>query len=364
MRIKSYKARDATEAMEMIRNDMGSSALIIQTKRIRQGGVFGMLGHEAVEVVAAADDAKTMRRAGSAQARAAESGPENTTFKHLHDRLLQQGVLPGLARGLVEETLCRYPSSPFAMQFPDFGGRLAATPAAADMVQALGAAIAKTVRLERSYKPKQGPKIVALVGPTGVGKTTTIAKLATIAAMRHKLPTGLVTIDTYRIGAVDQLKTYSEMLGAPLAVVHKPEQMPQVLESFCDKAVVFVDTIGRSPKDRDRVSELKPYFKYLPGAETHLLVSASSKDDDATLTARSFSALPLSRLAFSKVDESTSFGSIYNLAAQTQIPLSYLTVGQEVPDDIEVTTPGRIAELLLDESTVEPGASDNNNWIG
>ena len=363
MRIKSYKARNTTEAMDMVRNDMGPSALIIQSKPIKQGGVFGLLGHEAVEVVAAADDEQTLRRVGAAVPRAAGGEPEKTTFKHLHDRLLQQGVVPRLARLLVEETLCRYPSAPFAEQFPDFGGRLAATPAQGDVVRAMGDAVAKTVKLERSHKPKHGPKVVALVGPTGVGKTTTIAKLATIATMRHQLLTGLVTIDTYRIGAVDQLKTYSEILGTPLAVVHEPQQMPQVLESFCDRAVVFVDTIGRSPKDRRRVNELKPYFEHLPNAETHLLVSASSKDEDARLTARSFSALPLTRLAFTKLDESTSFGSIYNLAAQTQIPLSYLTVGQEVPDDIEVTTPARIAQLLLGKSMVGPRAA-GKNWIG
>jgi len=349
MRIKSYKARNTSEALAMVRNDMGPSALIIQTRQIRQGAVLGLMGHNAVEVVAAADAEPTLQRVGPATTdRPAGRTPAgNPTLKQLYDRLVEQGVLPPLARALMEEALCRYPSSPFASRFPNFADRLAATAADEEIVEAVGAAVAKSVRLERSTKPAHGPKVIALVGPTGVGKTTTIAKLATIATMRHHLPAGLVTIDTYRIGAADQLKTYSEMLGAPLAVVEEPEEMRAAMEHFSDRAVVFVDTIGRSPKDRERVSALRPFFKYLPQAETHLVVSAPTKYGDAKLIARTFSALDPKRLIFSKIDESTSFGSIYNLAAETQIPLSYLTVGQEVPDDIEVTTPARIAQLLV-----------------
>jgi len=340
MRIRSYKARTAAEALEMVRQDMGPSALIIQTRPIRGRGLSGVFGGEGVEVVAGTDDAPA-GGAGEADI------PTGRTFRHLHDTLIASGVLPALARSLVEEALCRYPSPAFAQKFPAFADRIAATPAGDDLLEAVGGAVAKTLRIERGQRPKDGPKVVALVGPTGVGKTTTIAKLATIAALRHQLPTGLITIDTYRIGAVDQLKTYSEMLGAPMAVVRSESEMPAALERFSDRAVVFVDTIGRSPRDRERVNELAPFLSHAPNAETHLVVSASAKYEDALLTANNFGKLRPARLIFSKVDESTRFGSIYNLAVQTQLPLSYLTIGQEVPDDIEVTTPMRIAQLLL-----------------
>jgi len=350
MRIRSYKGRNTSEALEMVRNDMGPSALIIQTKRVTQGGLFGLLGREAVEVVAATDDDRPgPRRVGPSTADTPPGHPQSktSTLKQLYEDLVKQGVLPPLARKLVEEALCRIPSSPFASRFPNFAQRLEATPATGDIADAMQAAVANTVRLKPPHRPARAPKVIALVGPTGVGKTTTIAKLATIAAVRHQVPAGLVTIDTYRIGAVDQLKMYSEMIGVPLAVVQQPEEMRSAMEHFSDKKVVFVDTIGRSPKDPDRVDALKPYFRYLPEAETHLVVSASATYGDAKLAAETFSALEPSRLIFSKIDESTSFGSIYNLAAETQIPLSYITAGQEVPDDIEVTTPARIAELLM-----------------
>jgi len=371
MKIKSYKARNTEEALTMVRNDMGPAALIVQTRRIRQGGVFGVMGNDAVEVVAAVDDDQPARRpvgdapafrvlkpAPTAQPRTAAG--QASTFRDLYDRLIEQGVLPRLARALVEETLCRYPSSAFAERFPSFAEKLDAVAAHEDVLQAVSGAVAKAVRLERATRPAAGPKVVVLVGPTGVGKTTTIAKLATIARMRHGLPTALATIDTYRIGAVDQLKTYAELLGVPLAVVRRPGQMHQVMESFSDRAVVFVDTAGRSPRDHERVEGLRPYLECLPHAETHLVVSCSAKYEDALFSFQTFSALPIRRLIFSKVDESASFGSIYNLAAESQVALSYMTVGQEVPDDIEVTTPARMAELLLKGGREREGRRKRN----
>ena len=352
MKVKSYKARNVGEALEMVRTDMGPSALIIQTRPFRQGGILGLMASEGVEVVAASDDAPPPRGAGRAEPglkMLITGSMDGATFKHIYDRLLAQGVLPHLARAVVEEALCRYPSSPFSRSFPDFGQRLEATAAGDGVLQAFTAAVAKNVRVERSTRPASGPKLIALVGPTGVGKTTTIAKLATISAMRHSLATALVTLDTYRIGAVDQLRGYAELLGVPLAVVQRPEQLPETLAGFSDRAVVFVDTIGRSPKDAERVAALKPFFRFMPCAETHLVVNCTSKYEDALLAARSFGALPVGRLIFSKADESTTFGSVFNIAHQTKLPLSYLTVGQEVPDDIEVTTPSRLAHLLLDE---------------
>jgi len=367
MKIKSYKARNTDEALQMVRNDMGPAALIVQTRKIKHGGIFGVMGSEAVEIVAATDDepaasptagkhayaALAAQTAGGALRRV-QPAPDHragaSTFKHLHDRLLAHGVLPQLARVLVDEAVCRFPSSAFANSFPSFPEKLEALAAPDDILHALAGAVANTIRVQRPAKPPTGPKIIVLVGPTGVGKTTTIAKLAVIAAMRHRVPTALATIDTYRIGAVDQLKTYSEMLGVPFATAQRPAQLKEAIEQFSDKAVVFVDTTGRSPNDRERVNAILPFLRELPHAETHLVVSCSTKFDDALKTADTFSLLPINRLIFSKVDEASSFGSIYNLAAKTQLPPSYLTVGQEVPDDIEVTTPGRLAELLLREA--------------
>ena len=338
-----------TEALAMVRGAMGPQALIIQTRKIKQGGILGMLGSEAVEVVAGADEPNLKPASPAPQTETPQhqiaDRQQHSTFKQIYDLLLEQGVLPELARSLVEEALCKYPSSAFAQNFPNFADRLYSI-AGDEAIGALGKAVAKFACFEKSSKPASGPKVIGLVGPTGVGKTTTIAKLATIAAMRHKLPTGLITIDTYRIGAIDQLRTYSEMLGTPIEVVNRPEQMKHAIEHLSDRAVVFVDTIGRSPKDRDRVGELKPFFQQTPEAELHLVVSCTSKYGDAALAAKSFSALPLKRLIFSKVDESSSFGSVYNIAVNTRLPLSYLTTGQEVPDDIEVTTPARVAQLL------------------
>ena len=349
MKIKSYKARNTDEALAMVRNDLGPAALIIQTRHIRQGGLLGVMAADAVEVVAASDDADAVPakfRSPAEPAATQHSAPQGSLFRRLYDRLTAQGVMPQLARSLVEEAICRFPSSPFAQQFPNFADSLESADRDS-VLQAMSGAIARSVKLERATGPAAGPKVIALVGPTGVGKTTTIAKLATIAKLRHGLGTAMITIDTYRVAAADQLKTYGELLAVPVVVAREPETVRQAVRDFSDKAVVFIDTTGRSPRDRERVAALRPFFDCLPQAETHLVVSATAKYDDALASLDAFSVLRPRRLIFSKIDESASFGSILNVAAQSQLALSYMTVGQEVPDDIEVTTPGRLAQLLV-----------------
>ena len=182
------------------------------------------------------------------------------------------------------------------------------------------------------------PTVVALVGPTGVGKTTTIAKLAANFALFEGKSVGLITIDTYRIAAVEQLKTYSEIINLPIEVVYTAADFKRALQNLSNKQLILIDTAGRSQKNKQQIRELKHFFNGRPLNETHLVLSANTKLEDLLETADSFKELNVNRLIFTKLDETNSLSNVVEVAERLQIPLSYVTTGQSVPEDIEVAT--------------------------
>lgn len=197
---------------------------------------------------------------------------------------------------------------------------------------------------------KAGPRIIALVGPTGVGKTTTTAKLAAMYAMNKGASVALVTTDNFRVGAIEQLRTYSKIMGVPLEVASTQKEMAKVLESHAEKDLIIIDTAGRSPKDQERLEELKGILEMNSDIETHLCLSATTKDKELHEAIRRFGVLPISRLLFTKIDESESLGCIINLQMRSKLPLSYLTNGQMVPEDIVVASPRKLANLVMRET--------------
>lgn len=196
----------------------------------------------------------------------------------------------------------------------------------------------------------KGPRVIALVGPTGVGKTTTLAKLAA----RYRLTEGkrvvLATIDTYRIAAVDQLRTYAEILGLELEVIQRVEQVDRVLADHSDADVVLIDTAGRSPRDGARLTDLGRFLERAKPEETHLVLSATSSERTMRDVNLRFSVLEPTHVIFTKVDEAICFGGLINVLTDLGRPLSFITTGQEVPNDIEPGTAARLASLVLDDS--------------
>ena len=220
----------------------------------------------------------------------------------------------------------------------------------ADLKERLKEALESTVRCSGPIRlKKSGTKIVALVGPTGVGKTTTIAKLAALYTVGRKAKIALVTIDTFRVGAVEQLKTYSRIMGVPLEVASTPKELEKALAAHTDKDLVLIDTVGRSPKDKETIEGLRSMLDSSFTIETHLCVAATTRERELRGIVESFKALPISRLLFTKLDESSSFGSIVNLQIENKLPLSYFTRGQRVPEDIEPASGKKVAELILGE---------------
>ena len=205
-------------------------------------------------------------------------------------------------------------------------------------------------------------RIVALVGATGVGKTTTLAKLAAQFAVRERLQVGLITTDTYRIAAPEQLRVYANIIGLPMQIVQGPGEMNAALREFSGFDLVLVDTAGGSQFNQEQVSELKRLLDAASPHETLLLLSANTQLEDLRNVVANFRCLMPSSLVFTKLDETRRYGALYSLLVEARLPLSYLSVGQNVPDDITVAQPRTVADLIMEgrvnrerSSTESPG---------
>jgi len=178
------------------------------------------------------------------------------------------------------------------------------------------------------------PLIVALIGPTGVGKTTTIAKMATNRAVFGGRDVALISTDTYRVAAVEQLKTFASIAGLPIEVVYRPEELPASLEKHRDAEVILIDTAGRSQNDTEALQELKSFMGHAQPDETILVLSAGTRLEDQEDTIRKYSVVPSTGIIVTKLDEISSAGHLLGLSSMIPKQWRYLTTGQSVPDDI------------------------------
>lgn len=191
--------------------------------------------------------------------------------------------------------------------------------------------------------------LVNFIGPTGVGKTTTLAKLAAECTLSKEKQVGMVTSDTYRIAAVEQLKTYANILNVPLKVVYSAEELAPTIERLRDCDMIFMDTAGRNYRNQEYVKEItKLLHSPLPN-ETILVLSATAKQGDLETIIQSFADVQIDKVIFTKIDETSTYGSLLNVIVKYGLSLSYITTGQNVPDDIETVTPEKIAALILGE---------------
>ncbi len=212
----------------------------------------------------------------------------------------------------------------------------------------LSARVESEVSIADPIQPTTGRrKVVALVGPTGVGKTTTIAKLAANFRLRDGIRMGLVTVDTYRIAAVEQLRTYAEIIDLPMKVVTSPQEMRRALDELADLDLVLIDTAGRSPRDELKIQELKQMLGEADVDEVHLVMSLTASVRSIKMTCEQFQPVNPTALVLTKLDEAAGMGSLVSVSREVCLPFSYLTTGQDVPEDIEPANPSRIARLVL-----------------
>lgn len=214
----------------------------------------------------------------------------------------------------------------------------------------LGETLGRLIKFAGTLKlKKNSPRIIALVGPTGVGKTTTTAKLAAMYALNRGNKVALITMDIFRVGAIEQLKTYSRIMGIPLEVASTPKELEKAVEkhSACD--LIFIDTAGRSHKDKEKLDEMKNFLEEKIPMEVYLCLSATTKDRELEEILKRFKIFQISKVVFTKIDECESFGNMVNLLMKDNLQIAYFTTGQRVPEDIEIATPAKLADMIFRE---------------
>ncbi len=198
--------------------------------------------------------------------------------------------------------------------------------------------------------PLENSRCLAVIGATGVGKTTTIAKLAANATLHDGKRVELVTLDTYRIAAVEQLKTYAEIIGAGCHVVRSVEELDRTLERIGDDATVLIDTTGRSPYDLSDQFEVSDYLLNHTGIHKCLAVQATLNSHDALAAVRKFEMYGANSIVLTKLDETARPGSIIETAASSRLPVSYFCMGQRVPEDIKTASADTLANHIMPQS--------------
>jgi flagellar biosynthesis protein FlhF len=369
MQSKTYRAKTMKEALTRVRRDLGGDAVILSAREVRRRRLFG-LGPRALVEIVATDTMPSERDFTGRQGSAAPIGSATSAnvsaqvgeqLGRLHamvETLSRHGhiehLLPDLPRTLVPTY-----SQLIEADVPEalthrLMRHVADTldPDQFDHADAIRAALCEAVELSIPVAPPikvvaGTRRVVALVGPTGVGKTTTVAKLAANFKLAHGARVGLITVDTYRIAAVEQLKTYAEIIDLPLSVVNDPAEMPRALDELGAVDIVFIDTAGRSPRDEVKIRELAEFLLRAKPDEVHLVLSAVAGQRSLRSAVDRFAMVQIDRLILTKLDEAESLGGILAVLGLYSRPLSYLTTGQAVPDDIEPADRKRLARLIL-----------------
>jgi flagellar biosynthesis protein FlhF len=356
------------EGLEQVKSELGAEAVILSAKSIKPArGLWG--GKQPlVEIVAARDrseERESQSETDNAWTRLSQLDPiredirdlKNTmchlafprvtlppTFDRVFQEMVFQGVRDELALRLTLDVVEGLKCSDGAP-----------TPERTAVIESMVERFPRSgpIRLEDSRKPE----IVALVGPTGVGKTTTLAKLAAHFSVRMRQRVAVLTIDSYRIAAIEQLRVYGKIMGLSVDVVERSEEMEEALRRHKDVDLVLIDTAGQSHRNRLRIQELKRFFDGFPVAK-HLVLSCHTREREMEEIVSRFKCLDLDRLIFTKLDEATTFGTMVNMYHLTDLPISYLTIGQKVPEDIREATPKIIADLVFSMTPLRAAKRD------
>jgi flagellar biosynthesis protein FlhF len=332
MHVHTFKARSLQEALRRVRDELGPEASVLHTREVGSSWSRWLVGSQ-IEVTASAEACIPSQLPAIGVEAPSVLPAELFDFRQKFREDLCH--LADDESSLVE-LLSRAPNVGHASRLSIGRDNRASCPA-----EAVEIPIADPIRVVPDSRT-----VVALVGPTGVGKTTTIAKLAAHYRLRERCRVGLITVDTYRIAAVEQLKTYAEIMDLPLEVVATPREMRAAVERLADTDLVLIDTAGRSPRDAVRLNELRRLLGDSQADEVHLVLSAVAGPESFDVAAGAFSTAGASALILTKLDEAAALDWLPTLLNRHRLPLSYTTSGQNVPDDIQQATVAQLVGLL------------------
>lgn len=411
MIVKKFQAPTETEAILKAKDELGSNAVVLNVKTLKQRGIFRLFRKDVVEVTAALEENEFISNMNAAKHQPA-SPKAGSTFTavvdekldvmndsavieekldSLHNMLSQQmnkggAPSPAVARAYEEmaaaaekesvsqEKQTKENNNSNFKYLQLIYNKLIDNEVNEKYANAIINEVSGSIKKEASIDSLLGcvyqkiilklgepvymtkgdkPKVIMFIGPTGVGKTTTIAKLASYYKLEKQYKVAFITADTYRIAAVEQLNTYASIIECPVNVVYSVDEIAQSLKDFKDFDLIFVDTAGRSHKDKEQMLELHELRDMVAGLsdtfdlECYLTLSATTKYKDMLDITGMYADIPDYRLIFTKLDETCAYGNILNIRMATGAQLSYTTTGQNVPNDIEVINEQAIARQLL-----------------
>lgn len=351
MRVKKFSAKTINEAVAQMKKEFGSDAVVLNTKLVKSGGFFGLFRKKSYEVIGAIDPNLNQTKSPKPVTQKNKSKPLNNqqvssqdshnrqewtnSIQTLYQLLLKKDVGHSVALELIKSVLRAVPKQEWN-DLPRLKNQLR---------EALQSYFLNSEPWDFT---DQQQKIVVFIGPTGVGKTTTIAKLAANYHLIANQNVGLITIDTYRIGAVDQLKTYANIIDVPLKVAYSINELKEAIASFNQQDLILIDTAGRSHSNAMQMAELQAVIKEI-AAEVYLVISASTKNQDLIAIINSFKELAIDSLVITKLDETESYGILLQAPTYAKKPIAFITNGQSVPDDIELADVNNLTNLVLGE---------------
>ena len=365
MIIRRYRGKSLESLRETVVKEMGTNAVIVHSEKINDNGLVGKFKGKSFEVIAAVEDpvnegslstgkdikwneflndnkSQYMGMRRSMKLMDDKLAAIETKFETVMMKSVKDSIVPDALQNVHEAWHGKLINR---VKDPD-------TASHEEYKQILSELIPTAGGIYFRQTTGNSPDIYALVGPTGVGKTTTLAKLASQAVLKNKLNVGLISIDTFRVAAIDQLREYANLLGVEIAAVFSKKEMERQIEKFKDKDLILIDTQGRGPFDQEGIREIEEILNSIPEINIILNVPAGVRKDDAVNIFNSFKDVHPSCLIITKSDETRSCDGLTTLFDLADIPVIYVTTGQRVPEDIKPAASGLITAMIVPEEAM------------